>query len=314
MNYQFMLLDVFTSTPFGGNPLAVFPDALGISSSLMQKIAKELNLSETAFVVPSTKRSATHQVRIFTPTKELPFAGHPTIGTAVALASSNLRPDEYSVELVFDEGVGLIPVKVMKSKDGTYSAFLKVGPAVIQRVSHSLDQLAKLLNIRSDQIETTFIEPAQVICGVPFTMIPVKSRQVLENISMNLNEWELLISKSAAPQVYPYFVDCEKHEAFVRMFAPAFGQAEDAATGAAAAALGSYLAQKNKSLDIQTWSIHQGAQIGRKSLLQVIINPSISGIGNVELGGEAVVIGKGEILSDIHTKIDFSYVEEIANA
>jgi len=295
MSYQYLILDVFTDVPFGGNPLAVFPTAHGLSKVQMQLIARELNLSETAFVFPATKSNTTHSIRIFTPLVELPFAGHPTIGTAIAIAI--LRGHEFNgyMELNFEEGLGEVPVKVWRHNGAPYFAELKVSKATVTMSVPSNKELAKLLNIDMHEILYESIAPAIVSCGVPFIMIPIKSLQTLSKVSLDMGTWELLIAMSDAPQVYPYYIDLAKREAHVRMFAPAFGQTEDAATGAAAAALGSYLTSRINDRDVTHWLIHQGLYIGRQSKLRVSVDPLNSDVGDVLLGGSAVVIGNGEI-------------------
>lgn len=300
MSYHYFLIDVFTTQPFGGNPLAVFPCASGLSGREMQLIARELNLSETAFVLPSESECATHHVRIFTPAKELPFAGHPTIGTAIVLAAmSNQGSIVKPIDLLFEEGVGEVPIQVTRGSDGGYHATLEVGAARISEDVPAVEDLARILNIGSNQILTESVRPAIVSCGVPFTMIPLKSLQSLSDVSLNMSAWDDLLSSSQAPQVYPYFVDLAKNEAHVRMFAPAFGQPEDAATGAAAMALGSYLTMRTGSVSVQEWHVHQGAQIGRRSFLRVRVDPSERAFCGVELCGSGVLIGRGEIYENL---------------
>lgn len=295
MSYEYFILDVFTDTPFGGNPLAVFPHAHGLSTEQMQLIARELNLSETAFVFTANRENTTHCVRIFTPAMELPFAGHPTIGTAITLATLHAHEFDGPMELNFDEGIGEVPVSVWKLDDESYFAELKVSKATISMDVPSNRELAELLNIDAHDILYARVMPAIVSCGVPFMMIPVKSLQTLSRVSLSVVAWDRLMALSDAPQIYPYYVDFAKGEAHVRMFAPAFGQPEDAATGAAAAALGSYLASRINEQEVTHWVIHQGCYVGRPSILRVTIDPYNSGIGAVQLGGGAVVIGKGEI-------------------
>jgi trans-2,3-dihydro-3-hydroxyanthranilate isomerase len=309
MNYSYILADVFTSEPFGGNPLAVFPHAEGLTTLDMQRIARELNLSETAFVSAPNAGAATHAVRIFTPGKELPFAGHPTIGTAIVIA--DLKGRELAtqpLELVFEEGVGNIPVTVTQLEDHTYFAALKTRAATVNHDVPANDALGRLLGLPAEAVRADRLKPAAVSCGVPFTMIPLANRDHLAACSLNLDVWREILAGCDAAQVYPFVVDPDRREVHVRMFAPAFGQPEDAATGAAAAALGSFLSQSYDLRNISEWRIHQGAYMGRKSVLSVKVVPSLQGVGAVELGGSALIIGEGKIygyrLAGLHESRD----------
>lgn len=296
MNYPYILADVFTSEPFGGNPLAVFPNADGLTAEEMQLIARELNLSETSFVFSPNEGKATHTVRIFTPSKELPFAGHPTIGTAVVIAGGESHDNAtQSLEFVFEEGVGNVPVKVTLLEDQSYFATLKARAATVDYDVPSSAALARLLGLPVEAVRADVLKPAAVSCGVPFTMIPLKDRDYLAACALNMEAWQELLAGCDAAQVYPFVVDHDRREVHVRMFAPAFGQPEDAATGAAAAALGSFLSQSYDLREISEWRIHQGAYMGRKSVLNVKVIPQLQDAGAVELGGSVVVIGEGKI-------------------
>lgn len=304
MTYRYVLLDVFCSTPFQGNPLAVFPDADGLNTEEMQGIATELNLSETIFICTARRPETTHWVRIFTPTKELPFAGHPTIGAAITIARLNHQTHEaIEMNLLFEEECGNIPVLVSRLEGGDCWATLKTEAASIRYDVPSAAKLAALLSISEHAIIQDKLKPALVSCGIPFTMIPLKSLKDLEACQLNLNIWKELLAISDGPQVYPFVLDPHNSTAHVRMFAPALGQPEDAATGSAAAALGSYLSIAQSIQSSSSWTIKQGMYMGRESLLRVQVHPEIRGMGAVELSGSAVIIGIGQI--SIHEELDF---------
>lgn len=298
MRYQFYTTDVFTERIFGGNPLAVFPEAQGLSPAQMQRIAGELNLSETAFVTPAGDPAYTCQVRIFTPRIELPFAGHPTIGTAYVLAATGsfvLSGDQ--TRLVFEEQVGPVRVDVQAQDGRPVSAKLwaaqmpEFGPPTPGRA-----ELARLLSLEEEALAEGALTPQAVSCGVPFTFIPLRDRRALGRARLDLTAWNQLLQDFWAPHVYCITLDPEQegHDMRARMFAPAMGIEEDPATGAAASALAGYLGGREVLRDgTLHWVIEQGFEMGRPSLLEVEADKRDGEIVAVRVGGKCVLVSEG---------------------
>ena len=298
VTYKFYTTDVFTNKIFGGNQLAVFPNARGLSGELMQKIAKEFNLSETAFVLPPQNPHHTRQLRIFTPGVELPFAGHPTIGTAYVLAEIGEIPLEASTtEIVFEEGVGDLGI-VINSQDGkpvsTYLTTAQLPEFGANAPEAAI--IAQTLSLKEEDLLLGKWNPAAVSCGVPFLFIPVRDRTVLGKISLNLESWQKHLQNYEAPHLYVFCFDPELEDSDLRarMFAPAMGIAEDPATGAAASALAGYLGVRNSTENgLIRWRVEQGFEIGRPSFLEVEAEKIAGEIVKVRVGGESVMVSEG---------------------
>ncbi len=290
----FHTLDVFTDRIFGGNQLAVFPEAPELETRLMQAIAREFNLSETVFVRPATRQGALRQLRIFTPGAELPFAGHPTIGAAQLLVELGIAPADQNgtAAFAFEEKVGLVPVTVGRSKTGGYFTWLtaarlpEIGPPAPAR-----DALAALLGISSAEIlEDEQDAPCGYSAGVPFLCIPVRDAAVLARVSVDLARWRQMIANTWAEDVYVFCAGEEERTMRARMFAPAMGIAEDPATGSAAAAFAGYLWQRRGGAG--NWTITQGVEMGRPSTLHVEIVGNAQ-LESVRVGGSAVRVSHG---------------------
>lgn len=291
---RYRVLDVFTDTAYGGNPLAVLPQAEGLSDSQMQRIAREFNLSETAFVRPPRNRGETHRLRIFTPARELPFAGHPTIGAALALAEEGWTEDE----LAFGEGVGLVRVSLRRQKDRR-SAWLwaaklpELGPP-----PPPVDALAALVSLRSTDILAGEWGPAAVSAGVPYLVIPVRDAATLARAELELSRWREILQDWWADQVYVVApLDGPKGTRYrARMFAPSLGFLEDPATGAAATAFPGWLVPRLGAQDgILTVTIEQGIEMGRPSTIMIEVELSGGLITIVRVGGMAVPVAEGTI-------------------
>ena len=187
-HYKFYTADVFTEQIFGGNQLAVFPDAQGLDTELMQKIAKEFNLSETAFVFPPDNADNTKKLRIFTPAVELPFAGHPTVGTAYVLASIGAIPlAETTTEIVFEEGVGLVPVSINVKAGKPLSTYLTAAKLPeFGDDSIPPELIAQTISLQTQDLLLGEWSPQAVSCGVPFLFIPLRDRDALARASLLL--------------------------------------------------------------------------------------------------------------------------------
>jgi trans-2,3-dihydro-3-hydroxyanthranilate isomerase len=296
MRYRFLTADVFTDRPFGGNPLAVFPEASGLSTAQMTAVTREFNLSETVFVLPPDDPGHTRRLRIFTPGRELPFAGHPTVGTAFVLAATGQVPlagDE--TRIVFEEGVGPVPVTI-RSQGGIpiFTQLSVTRQPEIGAPPPSIADLAELLSLTPEDLAVA-TEPQNVSCGVPFLFIPLRDRAALARARVRLDRWDALYPEHG-PELYLFSRDPElPGSSFrARMFAPASGIAEDPATGGAVAALGGYLGLREPEQDgTWRWIVEQGFEMGRPSLLHLEVDKKDGGIAAIRVGGASVLMSEG---------------------
>ncbi|MGA1621508.1 MAG: PhzF family phenazine biosynthesis isomerase [Synechocystis sp.] len=301
MRYAFHTLDVFTDQIFGGNPLAVFPNAQGLTSTQMQQIAAEINYSETVFVLPPESKQGDFQLRIFTPTQELDFAGHPTVGTAFLLGKLHLANGNQSVVTwQLEEPVGLVPVTLYYDGESLLKTELTVAQ-LPQTQQHSLElaDLARLLGLRVDQIKHNDDFPQAYSCGLPFLFVPLVNREALGQIQFNLSVWQALLADQWANCVYCLAPAdstqplTKNQTLYGRMFAPGLGIAEDPATGSAVAALGGYLGDRLSEEGLFTWQIHQGIEMGRPSQLTLTLVKTPQGIETVKVAGCSVLVSEG---------------------
>ncbi|HEX8392848.1 MAG TPA: PhzF family phenazine biosynthesis protein [Longimicrobium sp.] len=301
--YRFHTLDVFTDRVFGGNPLAVFPDASGLTDDEMRRIAREFNLSETVFVFPPEDAAHAARLRIFTPGMELPFAGHPTVGTALLLSWLGRVPlVRGRAEVVLEEGVG--PVSVALRGPGERATFAQLTAALLPvwgPPPPPAEVLADLLSLAPSDIGDDWYVPEAVSCGVPFQIIPVRDKAALGRARLNRAVWEKYIADSWAPHVYLFTPDeigpDENAPAFrARMFAPAMHIEEDPATGAAASALAGYLASRAAAKGgTLRWIVKQGVEMGRPSLLQLEADLFAGQATAIRVGGGAVPVTTGDL-------------------
>lgn len=291
---HYYLADVFTNQVFGGNQLAVFPGGHLVPEHLMQRIARELNLSETTFVLPPLNPANDIKLRIFTPGRELPMAGHPTLGTAhVLLANQLLRPAGNS--LVFEEGVGDIGVSFEQGPEGPELITMEQPLPDFGLSLPDVPILADLLSLDPEDIATA--SPAQVVsCGVPFFFVPLKSLEAVGRARLQASVLEQL----KHPEVESIFVFSTQTMTSAgtvhgRMFAPAFGIPEDPATGSAAGPLGCYLVKYGLVASGAETQIvcEQGFEMGRPSILHITIGQEQGRISSVKVGGQSVLVGEG---------------------
>lgn len=295
MRVKFHTLDVFTDQVFGGNPLAVFPDADGIPPALMQRIARELNLSETVFVRWEAPPEGTDcGVRIFTPGTELPFAGHPTIGTAYLLSALG----RVGARVVLGETVGPVPVEV--GMEGGRPSFAMLTAARVPEMGPAPpppDVVARVLSIGEGDLGGS-LGTAFVSAGVPFLVVSVRDRAVLGRVHLDALAWQRHVRDAWGPHVY-VVTDDAAGDAHVRarMFAPAMGIPEDPATGGAATALAGLLAARDADGDgTLRWIVEQGVEMGRPSRLQVEADVRGGSVAAVRVGGRAVLVSEGEMV------------------
>jgi trans-2,3-dihydro-3-hydroxyanthranilate isomerase len=290
MRYPFMILDVFTNEAFGGNQLAVINDARGMTPEAMQTIAREFNFPETTFVLPPDNPANTRRVRIFTPGSELPFAGHPTIGTACSLVMSGLSG---LGEVVLEEGVG--PVVVTTRNDGgSYSARLRLARAPdVSDARPAVEDAAAVVSLEVRDI-------LQVFCagmGPSFTFVQVGSRETVDRSRVDHEQWRRILADTWAPNLFVFAGELvDGAEIYGRMFAPALGIPEDPATGAAAAALvgtaAAALGDQDQELSLD---IVQGVAMGRSSLLRASARFQNGAVASIDVGGHCVLVAEGEI-------------------
>jgi len=299
MQYPFYTADVFTQQIFGGNPLAVFPQAEGLTEAQMQAIAGEFNLSETAFVFPPETPQGTARVRIFTPRTELPFAGHPTVGTACVLAAAGRLPlAEGEAQVIFEEGVGPVRVDVRAGAGAPLFARLwagrlpEYGPPPPSR-----DELAAMLSLRPEDLLDGPYAPEAVSCGVPFLFVPLAGLEALGRAQVVLHLWEQLLSRFWAKEVYLFTFETGENggaDLRARMFAPAMGIGEDPATGAAATAIAGYLGRRQAAgSGTLRWTIVQGVEMGRPSTMEVEADYEGGEIRAIRVGGSATLVSQG---------------------
>lgn len=295
MGYKYYTLDVFTDVAFGGNQLAVFPDATAIPDDKLQKIANEMNLSETTFVYPTEHPDCDFKVRIFTPGQELPMAGHPTLGTAFILANLGDLSKKDKLTLTLEEGVGPIPVDILIENGSPGLITMQQPIPKISEPFKDRQSIAQLLSLNEDQLVANL--PVQILdCGVPYMIIPVKDLKAVESIKFRLDIYDDLYQRHNIPFILAYTLETvhSKNDVHCRMFAPEAGVLEDPATGSAHGPLGGYLAIHEilGSGNIQFVS-EQGYELGRPSELKVEIQKIGDQITKVLVGGRCVPIGEG---------------------
>jgi trans-2,3-dihydro-3-hydroxyanthranilate isomerase len=297
--HKYHLVDVFTDRPFAGNQLAVFSDAVDVPEELMQQLANELQLSETTFVLPATAKKADFKVRIFTPASELPFAGHPTIGTAFVLARQRLIQPGHNDNIVrLEEGVGVIPVEIDYDHGKPGQIFMEQLPPQFGSEFTNRQAIADMLSVDSTALLSKC--PVQAVsCGVPFLIVPLKTLEAVRNVKLRLDVWQRLVRDSEAPCVMPFTTETVHEESTVhcRMFAPGLAILEDAATGSANGPLGCYLVRYGlvERQQLVTIVSEQGYEMNRPSKLTIIVGSDGDKIRSVRVGGNCVYIGAGEI-------------------
>jgi trans-2,3-dihydro-3-hydroxyanthranilate isomerase len=298
--YLYYTVDVFTDQPFGGNQLAVLPDARGLSAQRMQQIAREFNYSETTFVLPPDDPKHARRVRIFTPASEMPFAGHPTVGTAFVLATIGAIPlPNEETHIVFEEGVGPVPVMI-RTKHGVPS-FSQLSVAKLPEIGPpppSRTTLAAMLSLEPNDILDDAFAPQAVSCGLPFLLVPLINRDAVRRARLKPDLWERDLSQAWASMVMVFAADPERpgSDMRARMFAPGESVPEDPATGSACATLAGYLAGRTPRDGTLRWVVEQGFEMGRPSILEIEADKQGGSITAVRVGGASVMVAKGEIL------------------
>ena len=298
MRYRYYLCDVFTDTRFGGNQLAVLPQAAGLSGERMQQFAREFNFSETTFVFPPEEAGHTNKVRIFTPGAEVPFAGHPNIGTAFVLATTGrLGALDTALSVTFEERAGLVPITIRKRPDQSVWCELTAPERLSLGKTVDVETVGAMLSLTTDDIVTRTHPPQVASVGLPFLFVAVRDRAVLERVRMNREKLETLADDGIPSLVHVYTKsDDAASDIRARVFAPLFGVPEDPATGSANCALAgllSHYAQHSQGMD--NWHIVQGVELGRPSLLEARAEKREGVVTDTWIGGACVLVGEGWI-------------------
>jgi trans-2,3-dihydro-3-hydroxyanthranilate isomerase len=278
----FYQVDVFSDELFGGNPLAVFLRGEDFKEAQFQQMAREMNLSETTFVLPSSHPDADFDVRIFTPEKELPFAGHPTLGTAFVLRHAGLVPSTQNhVRLNFK--VGVIQVDLQEDD----KIFMTQPPGKILQTFTNTEEVAQVLGLTANNIDL----PVQTAStGFPGLLVPINSLRAMQRIVLNLSLLKVLLEEAGVDMIYPFTRQTldQKSSVHARGFAPFVGIPEDPATGSVAGALGYYLKDKNPKEE--NLIIEQGYEMKRPGLIFVTMNGA-----KIQVGGKTRMVFKASL-------------------
>lgn len=300
---RYCVLDVFTREPFSGNSLAVVLDSEGLSEAQMQMIAAEFNLSETVFVLPPDNQAHNASLRIFTPRRELPFAGHPTVGTAILLGMQRFPDVEGEMDCVtlMEEKIGLVRARVKVKEGGTGEATFAI-PRLGEHIDAEpggKDEIAAALGLHVHEIGFENHVPTIYSAGVPFVMVPVKDLGAMERAAPMMASWDAAFAQSGYGDVYLYTRETVRHDSsfHARMFAPEMGIMEDPATGAAVAAFAGTICQFDKPVDgSHQLIIEQGFEMGRASLIHLELEIEEGALHGACIGGDAVIVASGTLL------------------
>ncbi len=302
--YRFIQVDVFTDRPFGGNPLAVFPEAEGLSAEDMQRLAREMNLSETTFVLPPQAAAADFRVRIFTPAAELPFAGHPVVGTHWVLAHlGRVELHEPVTQVRFELGVGVLPADLHVTGSQVERVVMTQGQPEFHAVLQDVTELAAGLGLPPEAITETGLPVQVVSTGVPQMMVPIRSLadvQSLDAGQLNTAALNRACRAVGTECVMVFTFETQRPEAtvHVRLFAPLLGVPEDPATGSANGALGAYLVH-HRAVSATEPTTHivseQGAELHRPSTLYVEVDSANDEVTAVRVGGWVVPVIEGVV-------------------
>jgi trans-2,3-dihydro-3-hydroxyanthranilate isomerase len=303
MRYRYHTVDVFTSRRFGGNPLAVLPEAQGLSGEQMQSIAREFNFSETTFVFPPESTQNDARVRIFTPAREIPFAGHPNVGTAHVLSMiGGFGKSQRERTLRFEEIAGLVPVRVRFEGGApvhcelTAPQALALGPEM--NGASDVAELAQALSLRAEDILTESHFPRSASVGLPFLCVELRDRDALARSQVRIDRWAGYARRSGCNAVHLYtrHTGTTEYDLQCRMFVAMGDIREDPATGSANCALAGLLASlTTESSGTFSYRIAQGVEMGRPSALLASVEKRDGAVAEVRIGGSSVPVAEGSI-------------------
>jgi trans-2,3-dihydro-3-hydroxyanthranilate isomerase len=296
MSRKFYTLDVFTKTALAGNPLAVVLESEGLSDHAMQMIAKEFNLSETVFLFPPQDPSNRASLRIFTPATELPFAGHPTVGTAVLIA---LLDGQASLSFGLEEKVGLVACTASRVSDSAGEAIFTL-PRLPERIADAAPKsmIAEALGVPVDEIGFDEHHPIVASAGVGFNFVPLKSKDAVTRASIKGANWTEAFKAAGRPNAFIYTRETAErdHHFHARMFAPHLGIGEDPATGGAAAAFArAFIDFEHPKDGTHRIVIEQGYAMGRPSQITLEMDVKGGALTNARIGGSAVIVSEGTL-------------------
>jgi len=301
VHYDFVTLDVFTDRMFGGNPLAVLPDARGLKTEQMQAIAREFNYSETTFVLPPEDANNTRKVRIFTPMAEIPFAGHPNVGTAVALARLDVLGEVIAGQrILFEEGAGVVSL-ILRGNGGEIDAAEFIAPVLNQFEDDvPVEEAAKALGLTPDKVVSEYHAPRVVSVGVRFLYVELKDLEALSASEAAPGPVTRISAARGLDGVYAYVRIGEDAKNGVdlraRVYAPVHGVMEDPASGSANAGLANILASLNEERDATLeWNVAQGVEMRRPSRLHMTAERRNGEVAEVRVAGGAVMACRGQI-------------------
>lgn len=292
--YRYYTCDVFTRERFGGNPLAVVPDARGLDSEAMQSIAREFNYSETTFVLPA-RDGNTRQVRIFTPGREVPFAGHPNVGTAFMLTSlGEVELTDDAATVTFEEIAGVVPVRIERNGAGELYCEVTAPEALSVGDEIAVDRLADAVGLDAAAIVTTVHPPRAASVGLPFVFAEITDRAALARAAANVDTMRSMREQGLPADIHIYTREAGDFDLQARMFAPLDGVPEDPATGSANCALIGLLAHVEAQDDGEwQWRIAQGVEMGRPSEVFGRVAKTGGTISTVRVGGYSVRVFEG---------------------
>jgi trans-2,3-dihydro-3-hydroxyanthranilate isomerase len=297
--YRYDQWDVFTDEVLTGNQLAVFMDPVGLTDNLMQKIAREMAFSETTFVFPAETAGTDFRIRIFGPNREMPFAGHPTIGTAFALSQQG-RISPGTRQVIFGEGIGPVAVDLEWEDERLIFAWMQQLSPTFGKPIEDLDGVADALGVAPFQLRSTKLPVQEVSCGSPFIFVPLASRAAVDQAKVNSISMASVVKQAGVPQhsIFIFSLESAEDGATVYSRMVGFGDREDPATGSASGPLGAYLVHHGAVSPDEADSIvsRQGVQMGRPSSIHIRIGTRGEEISEVLVGGSSVFIGEGTII------------------
>lgn len=295
---RYLHLDVFTNEKFGGNQLAVFLDAQGLTTPVMQAVAREMNFSESTFILPAERADTDIRMRIFTPGLEMPMAGHPTVGSAFALALAGIVPAGRR-RWVFGLNIGPTPVDIDWADGRPAFAWMTQQRPVFGPAVADVEAAARSVGVEARAIRMTGLPVQEVSCGVPFVFVPVGTRAGVDAAAPNLDAFNRLCAAAGVDNHAMFVFSLEPGDdgatVYSRMFAPGLGVFEDPATGSASGPLGCYLVKHGVVPPETAGRILslQGVKMGRPSWIHIAIGVEGGEISSVRIGGEAVLVGEG---------------------
>ena len=299
MGLSYLHYDVFTGEALLGNQLAIFTNGRGLDTIAMQRLAREMNFSESTFIMPAEQSGTDIRMRIFTPMNEMPMAGHPTIGSTFALAHTGvIRPG--SSRFVFGLNIGPVPVDLEWKGDALRFAWMTQSTPTFGRVLEERAAVAATLGLQASDLADG-LPVQEVSCGVPFLFVPLRDRATVDRAVSDTAAFRRFMSGVGLNlAIFLFSVEPKGgvETVYSRMFAPEFGIVEDPATGSASGPLGCYLVRHGVVTGeaAQHMISLQGVAMGRSSRIHVHVDGSRDNIRRVRVGGEAILVGKGEIL------------------